>query len=850
MFKHSRYSLSFLLLLLLPFSNAIAVTTVSSVCGVTKTIQADQWTQIGIPCEAPADQNTIAAIFSDDILGIYDTDWVLFSFNPINNAYEKPALTDTVEVGKGYWIISANQTVTLDMPLGSQPVSIQSSTQCFFEAGCYETTLVTKPEAAQYQMLASPFENPFLGETLRINSGLETGLTLDDPDTETIFYHKLWSYNGTIYDEIQNQIISPWTGFWGRNSPTASNSPAPKLLFPSTQTQVNLHVTETTGAILTDVNITALKNGIKQSMVTLTETSGEIAFPLEPEIEYTLSFSKQGFANQIQRIKTPAAGQKVNLDVLLIPRGIQQTVSNQPDMTLSGTDGASVSLSNPQFVDPQGNTVNVSDGVNLTITSIDVSTPAGVAAFPGDFLGTTTGESTPTPIVSYGTVEYQFTRSSDGEELQLQTGQQADILLPIYVTKHQDGSDIVAGDIIPLWSLNEITGIWTQEGTGTVVESTVSPTGFALQATVAHFSWWNADAFMEMANAIVTVTAPSSGTAIISARITSSEGGAWSSSYIDGVIPLGVSSNLLPIPAGREVCFSAVINYTEGTNTTTPEICLTTEADATENISLEATATPFSLTTMSGTNISTYINVPAVPINIRPSTPETSVSYVIESGFLPTGVSLSPTEDSKIVSISGVPMESGNFNVVVKGSNGNGETSLISINYNVNGGTSAPLLVADSSLLTLFYNGSEYSRVYAYGRTRTSSNHGGYEAVEFIDQDDELALDMNRANRGGGVNTWSVSNISIITEVEYDEENGYIAGWSSENEVDSHSSISIDSATGTLLIKEIIPSDFDPSSPLQETTGIGAEIFVRATNELGSSLMQVFVLFDQGPYYY
>jgi len=75
-----RYLLSFFFLLLLPFSNAIAAAP--DACDVTKITQINQWTQIGIPCEAPAGKNSIDAIFSDAISDIYDTDWVLFSFYP------------------------------------------------------------------------------------------------------------------------------------------------------------------------------------------------------------------------------------------------------------------------------------------------------------------------------------------------------------------------------------------------------------------------------------------------------------------------------------------------------------------------------------------------------------------------------------------------------------------------------------------------------------------------------------------------------------------------------------------------------------------------------------------------
>ncbi len=185
------YLLPLFLLTFLPFSNAVAITVAPIECSVTKAIPENQWTQIGIPCDAPAGQNTVADIFSDDISGTYDTDWVLYSYNPTTNAYEKLALTDIVEIGKGYWLISFNQPTTLDMPLGSQPVNIQTSTQCLFAEGCYETTVVANPGNVQYQMFSSPFDVSLVGGTLRINSGLETGLTLEESEAEDIFSHQL-----------------------------------------------------------------------------------------------------------------------------------------------------------------------------------------------------------------------------------------------------------------------------------------------------------------------------------------------------------------------------------------------------------------------------------------------------------------------------------------------------------------------------------------------------------------------------------------------------------------------------------------------------------------------------------
>ncbi len=262
--------LSFFLLLFLPFSNAIAVIPNPSICLSTITIQTNQWTQIGRPCEAPAGQNTVAAIFSDDIPSTYDTDWVLYFYNTTTNAYEKLALTDTIEAGKGYWLISFNQPAILDMPEDSQEVSLHSSTQCLYSAGCYETTLIANPGAVQYQMLSSPSGLSVSGKNLRINSGLETGLTLEESKTENILANQLWSYNQTTneYDEIQNQTISPWSGFWVATLPAASNDPALKLLFPPPLVREQLRDMIRNGEDVTQINtsqITNMRNMITSS---------------------------------------------------------------------------------------------------------------------------------------------------------------------------------------------------------------------------------------------------------------------------------------------------------------------------------------------------------------------------------------------------------------------------------------------------------------------------------------------------------------------------------------------------------------------------------------------------------
>ena len=98
------------------------------------------------------------------------------------------------------------------------------------------------------------------------------------------------------------------------------------------------------------------------------------------------------------------------------------------------------------------------------------------------------------PAASSSATARSSSSSAAGRPVQLAPGRSATIEIPSYVGKHVDGSLIKAGDTTPLWSLDETTGGWVEEGSGTVVASATSPSGFTLRAEVTHFSWWNSDA--------------------------------------------------------------------------------------------------------------------------------------------------------------------------------------------------------------------------------------------------------------------------------------------------------------------------------------------------------------------
>ena len=188
---------------------------------------------------------------------------------------------------------------------------------------------------------------------------------------------------------------------------------------------------------------------------------------------------------------------------MLIARDPAQDIpSIEAGGSATGRDGVKITFPPNALVTSAGQAVTGT--VQMFMTPVDVAN-ADIGAFPGLFAGIAPGIARQ-PIVSFGTAE--LVPMQGGAKLALASGASADIELPIYVRTFQDGSAIAIGDAIPLWSLNPATGVWAQEGSGTVASTAASPTGLVLHATIHHFSWWNGDAFADSGTVVLTVTAP------------------------------------------------------------------------------------------------------------------------------------------------------------------------------------------------------------------------------------------------------------------------------------------------------------------------------------------------------
>ncbi len=217
-----------------------------------------------------------------------------------------------------------------------------------------------------------------------------------------------------------------------------------------------------------------------------TDASGKVSVNVPRGVPFKLTFTKGGYATQYLPYLVPGDTEGAIFEITMIAEEAPQTVNATLGGTVAGKDGATVVLPPNGLV--TGNGTPVAGAVSVAITPVDpVSAPE---AFPGRYTGFA-ADGQEGVLLSYGTVQYELTKN--GAPVQLAPGATATLELPVYATLEKTGAGVVVGAVIPLWSLDERTGAWVQEGTGTVVASSGSPSGLALRGTVGHLSWWNID---------------------------------------------------------------------------------------------------------------------------------------------------------------------------------------------------------------------------------------------------------------------------------------------------------------------------------------------------------------------
>ncbi|MBB6332097.1 hypothetical protein HNP24_003089 [Chryseobacterium sediminis] len=199
-----------------------------------------------------------------------------------------------------------------------------------------------------------------------------------------------------------------------------------------------------------------------------------------------IKVTKSGYVNA-SRVLVPTNGiNRVN--IMMIPATTTSTITSGSTSTVSLPNGTKVKFDG-SFKDGNGNAY--SGSVSVGVFHLAPSNQYLNELMPGSFLATNSNGNARV-METFGMLHVQLTGSA-GQNLQIANGHNAEITVPVDAAQTSSSPAT-----IPLWSYNEDTGMWKEEGSATKI-------GNAYVGTVSHFSWWNCDAQFEQATMKVTV---------------------------------------------------------------------------------------------------------------------------------------------------------------------------------------------------------------------------------------------------------------------------------------------------------------------------------------------------------
>ncbi len=244
-------------------------------------------------------------------------------------------------------------------------------------------------------------------------------------------------------------------------------------IVPATDRNIQGVVTDETGRPLPGVTVNA------HGKTTITDQQG--LFELEqveaPEARTVVTASREGYYNGAVGM-VPGDANDLTVKIALMEKEIVSTF----DVSTGGKS----ELSNGAGVDIPANAVTRADGsaysgtVEVALAHLDPTDPDFATLVAGGDLQAERTDGTEASLYSYGILRVEL-QDASGNELQLGSGSSATIRVPVPASMQGD-----APTTIPLWYLDEETGIWMEEGQATLQ-------GNEYVGTVTHFTDWNCD---------------------------------------------------------------------------------------------------------------------------------------------------------------------------------------------------------------------------------------------------------------------------------------------------------------------------------------------------------------------
>lgn len=282
---------------------------------------------------------------------------------------------------------------------------------------------------------------------------------------------------------------------------------------------------------------------------------------------------KSGFIDGSRVLVPTSGGNRIN--IMLIPNTSTATVATGVNSEVNLPNGTKVKFDGV-FKDANG--AAYSGNVQVGLYHLKPSDTYLSETMPGSLLASNSNGAAKI-LETFGMLHVELT-GSGGQKLNIASGHTAEISLDI------DASQLsTSPTTIPLWSFDEVAGIWREEGSASKV-------GNKYIGNVSHFSWWNCDAPFDQCNLTVTVqnnvAAPISNltvTLIRPSQAYGANGTTNSAGQVTGIIP---ANEVLTLKVsdfcGNVIYTSTVGPFATGSSNSLPAINLTATAITTISI--------------------------------------------------------------------------------------------------------------------------------------------------------------------------------------------------------------------------------------------------------------------------
>lgn len=211
----------------------------------------------------------------------------------------------------------------------------------------------------------------------------------------------------------------------------------------------------------------------------LTDAQGAYVLAASSADQVHVSFQATGYVPTVREVDV-RDGSPTATHVALVPEAPAVTMDSTVGGLVDGERGAQAMVVQDSLVDGDG--AVVTGMVDVHLTPIDPSVLGEVSAVSGNYRADSGGSTV--MLESFGMLD--VTIRQDGKKVQIAEGQTMEVQIPA------PAGGGTPPDTVALWSFDEESDRWVEEGTATYDQASGTYT-----ATITHMSPWNCDAVAE-----------------------------------------------------------------------------------------------------------------------------------------------------------------------------------------------------------------------------------------------------------------------------------------------------------------------------------------------------------------